>query len=497
MNTNFNDFFEKKYKPLSGISIGRPFFDGVLNDNAVNIPIETLNRHGLITGSTGTGKSRAIQIMIEKLIESGIPVLLSDIKGDMSGFSIAGDYSKISKRSQKLRYDIQAKKYPTNYWGSSKGLINFKIKLADIDYVILAKLLELNSTQESHLGIIYKFARDKNIEIRDLKDLDEIVSYLIKYPDKSIGSSGGSLKVIHRKIINLEHSNFDEFFGEPEFDLDDLLSERINILWLQNYQKQRFNAGNLMAFILYRLYNELPEAGEIKKPRAVVFIDEAHQIFDNANQKLVEMMVIILKQIRSKGVGVIFNTQNADDIPEKILEQLGLKIQFALRAFSQKELKDIRGVVDCFPKTKFYNLREEIKSLETGMAFVSVLNNAGALLSPVKTIIFPPASFMGAPSFEEIKNLNNKILQKKYNQIIKNKPLKLGSSLDDVSISRGGKWQMKRYIEKKEDEKIRRKIRKRNKEIKKFLYLIIIILFFVMIIFFLFLFYKLLSNNGI
>ncbi len=418
MQNDFIEFFKKNYEPIKGISIGRPVYDEILNQYSVNIPLKTLTRHGLVTGSTGTGKSRLIQLIIEKLTEKGITVLLSDIKGDMSGFSREGVLEKVSERAKKLDYEFQVKKYRTNYWGNTEGLISFRVRAEDIDFVILAKLLDLNSTQESHLGVVYNFAKENNIEIKTLKDLKEIVSYLIKYPDKSIGSNAASLGVIHRKIINLEYGNLDKFFGEPKFDIDDFLVNAVNILWLQNYQKEKFNAGNLMALAFYRLYNELPEIGESEKPKLILFIDEAHQIFNNANRSLVDLMVTILKQIRSKGVGLIFNTQNADDLPEKILEQLGLKIQFALRAFSQKELQDIKGAVDSFPKTNFYDLREEIKSLETGTAFISIINEAGELLAPVKTVIFPPVSFMDALSPDEIAKSNNRILTDKYRQII-------------------------------------------------------------------------------
>lgn len=496
MDSAFKDFFEKNYQGLAGISVGRPMLNNIENQHSVNIPIGTLTRHGLVTGSTGTGKSRIIQLMIEKLSEQGVPVFLSDLKGDMCAFAKEGGSLKVSERAVKLNYEFVPKKYGTNYWGSLPGFINFKVKLSDTDFVIVARLLELNSTQESHLGVIYKFARDKNIDIRDLKDLKNIVSYLMKYPDQSIGSSAASLGVIHRKITTLEFSNFNAFFGLPEFEIQDIFTNSINILWFQNYQKERFNAGNLMAFVLYRLYNELPEVGEREKPKLVIFIDEAHQIFANANSSLIDLMVTILKQIRSKGVGIIFNTQNADDIPEKILEQLGLKIQFALRAFSQKELLDIKGAMESFPKTEFYDLKEEIKSLDTGTAFISVINPAGALLPPVKTVVFPPASSMDAISIGEITSLNNKELVGKYNIKIADTSLNLGSSLDNITIPTAGKWHIEQYIEKKEDQAANREAGKRNREFRKVLYLVAAILGLIAVIYFLFLMSKVMNKVG-
>ena len=495
MNKQFIDFIKSNYSEVSGIPLGRPVYENEINnDYEINIPLKTFTRHGLVAGSTGTGKSRAIQLMIEKLSDKKISVFLSDIKGDMSGFCTAGNTEKVLGRAQKMNYTFSSKKYPTNYWGSHAGLIKFKISLDDVDFIILAKLLELNPTQESHLGSIYKFAKDKKIKIQNLKDLSDIVSYLIKYPEKHIGSSKSSLSVIHRKIGNLEYNNFNNFFDLPSFEINDFLSEKINIFWLQNYQKKKYNTGNLVSFFLYRLYSELPEIGDVTEPKLVVFIDEAHQIFNNANKNLVDLMVSILKQIRSKGVGIVFNTQSAEDIPEKILEQLGFKIQFALRAFSQEELDDIKGAMNSFPASELYNLKEEVKSLNNGTAFVSVLNESGSLLPPVKTMIYPPASLMDAPDIETLKKSNSRDLLDKYNREIQSEPLNLGSPLDNISVSRGGKWQINRYIERKEDQKVKRAVNKRNKTIKKFMYLLIAILGLSAFIFFLFLIYKILEK---
>lgn len=495
MKEKFNKFLEENYSDLSGIAIGRPIFESEINnDHEIRIPIKTLTKHGLVTGSTGTGKSRVIQLIIEKLQEEEISVFLSDIKGDMSGFCVEGDMQKVEKRAVKMRYNVVVKKFKTNYWGSGDGLIDFRISLTDIDFVILAKLLELNSTQESHLGSIYRFAKEKNIIIQNLKDLSDVLSYLIKNPDKNIGSSKASLGVIHRKIGNLEYGNLDNFFGRPAFEVEDFLLEDINILWLQNYQKKKYNTGNLVSFFLYRLYSELPEVGDVEKPKLVVFIDEAHQIFDDANESLVDLMVLILKQIRSKGVGIVFNTQSADDIPERILEQLGFKIQFALRAFSQKELQDIKGAMNSFPESNIYDLKEEVKSLESGVAFVSLLNDSGALLPPVKTMIYPPASLMDAPQSKNLQISSRNDLIDKYNKEFINESVNLGSPLDNISVSRGGKWQMSRYIERKEEQKVKRAVRKRNRDIKKFMYLVIAILGISAFIFFLFLIYRVLEK---
>ena len=495
MKKEFLQFFESNYSPIGDISIGRPSFENeILNDFTVKIPISSLTKHGLITGSTGTGKSRVIQLLMEELTKQGIPVFLSDIKGDMSGFNVEGNVEKVKNRAESLRYDFTPKKFETNYWGSQQGLINFRINLAETDYVVLAKLLELNPTQESHLGSVYKYAKDYKLEIPDLKTLNELILYLIKNPDKSIGTSKESLGVITRKINNLEFSNIGKFFGNPAIDINNFLSDKINVLWLQNYQKEKFNAGNIVSFLLSKLYTDLGEVGDVSKPRLIIFIDEAHQIFDNANPKLVDLMVSILKQIRSKGVGIIFNTQSADDIPEKILEQLGLKIQFALRAFSLRELQEIKGVVESFPESKFYNLQEEVKSLESGTAFVSTLNEKGALLPPVKTVIFPPASFMDAVPFEEITKFGDQNLKIFYTQKDNAASTTFGSPLDNISVSRGGKWQMSTYLQRKEEQAVNRRVKNKNRETRKFLILIIAILGIAALILFLFIIYSVIGK---
>jgi DNA helicase HerA-like ATPase len=487
MKQEFLQFFESNYSPMDGIPIGRPsFYNEILNEYTVKIPIGSLTKHGLITGSTGTGKSRVIQLLMEELTKQGVPVFLSDIKGDMSGFNVEGNSEKVRSRAETLKYAFTSQKFETNYWGSQDGLINFRINLAETDYVVLAKLLELNPTQESHLGSVYKYAKDNKLEIPDLDSLNDLILYLIKNPDKSIGTSKESLGVITRKINNLEFSNIGKFFGKPAIDINNFLSDKINILWLQNYQKEKFNAGNIVSFLLSKLYTDLPEVGDTSKPKLVIFIDEAHQIFDNANPKLVDLMVSILKQVRSKGVGIIFNTQSADDIPERILEQLGLKIQFALRAFSLKELQEIKGVVESFPESKFYNLQEEVKSLESGTAFVSTLNEKGALLPPVKTVIFPPASFMDAVPFEEITKFGDQDLKTFYSQKDTSASSTFGSPLDNISVSRGGKWQMNTYLQRKEEQAVNRKVQSKNRETRKFLILIIVILGIAALILFLF-----------
>lgn len=495
MEKDFLQFFDDSYAPLRGLEIGRPLCgESVLNDREVQIPLRMLTRHGLVTGSTGTGKSRVIQLIIEQLTEHGIPTLLSDIKGDMSGFSFAGDLSKISERANLLAHPPTTTAYAAHYWGQTKGLIRFRVKLSDIHFILLARFLSLNETQESHLGTIYKYAKDNKIQIDDINDLKELLSYLIRYPEKNIGSSKSSLSVIYRKISNLELTELDAFFGSPAFEINDLLTPNPNILWLQNFQQGENNIGNLISFLLYRLYNELPEIGDVKEPKIVIFIDEAHQLFSNANKTLIDLLVSILKKIRSKGVGIIFNTQSVDDIPEAILEQLGLKIQFALRAFTGKELEEIRGILRTFPQTSFYNLSEEIKSMENGTCFVSVMNDSGSLLPPIKTTIYPPKSMIDAPTKEALSQKNNSVLLQKYGETKKREPLKLGSPLDQISLSRGGKWHIMQYIQTKEEQRTERRNNKKRKNIKSFLLLLIALTGIIAFIFFLFLIFQIIHT---
>lgn len=478
MQKSFENFIDETYSQInSGLPLGRPCVsDKPINNREITIPFGRLTQHGLITGGTGTGKSRAAQLIIEQLIQKSVPVLLSDFKGDMSGFENKATDPLVQQRANLLKYSYSPSAYSSRFWGSAPGLLPIRMHLQQIDYVLISHLLSLNPTQESHLGAVYRYAKEHDIQLITLGHLKELCAYLSEYPSKGNGLSKSSLDVITRNIANIIDSGIDQFFGEPSFEISDLLDTTINILWLQNYQKEHFNIGNLMSLVLYKLYTDLPEIGTTSQPKLVIFIDEAHLLFKNSNKSLVDLMTSVFKQIRSKGVGIILSTQDPEDIPESIREQLGLKVQFALRSFGTSELKDMRSIVDSFPSSDYYNLREEVKSLDTGTCFVSVLNESGALLPPVKTFIYPPQSSSAAPSFDELLKQNDQKLLDKYKSRTAAASLSLGTPLDAVSFGGGGKWEMNQYLRNKQDQSVRRASNKRNKEIKQFMVIILAIL---------------------
>lgn len=386
-------YLEKELSGADGVVLGRPFEKGRIIKTDVLLPLKTMTMHGMIGGSTGTGKSRAIQVLSEELMDKEIPVILADIKGDMSGFVRPSPNPKTVARAKKMGIGYSPKAFPANFFSVSGDFIPLRVKLEEIDPALVARVLHLNTTQEANMKIALIYAREKGLMIRDLVDLKEILEHLMENPEKAPGASKTSIRVVLRQISIAISDGINDMFGEPSIAIEDLLAPRISILNLSNWRKRIEMPSILMGFILYKLFNELPDIGHVDRPKIVLFIDEAHYLFQGANPSLVKLFVTILKQIRSKGVAVFYSSQNPEDIPEKILEQLGCKIMFALRAFTKEELQDIKGVADAFPPTKM-RLADEIRNLGIGEAIVSPLNELGKPLQPIKTFISPPRSYM-------------------------------------------------------------------------------------------------------
>src|SRR3989338_8299382 len=432
--TEFLDFFNKNYgfSKVPGIALGRPQFQSVETDVSVILPLSSLNKHGLIAGSTGTGKSRALQLMAEVLASQGVSVFLSDVKGDVSGFAAPNDAEKVRERSEQLKIDFSPKTFSTNYWSLSNRFIPLRLNLSDVSPVLISKLLQLNPTQESHLSMIFIFAKEKQIIINDFSDLLEVSEFLKENPRESSGISPQSIDVILRKISVLLNEGIDSLFGEPARETADLLRPAtINVLNLSDVRKHADMLSIVMSFVLYKLFNELHDIGDTQKPKAVFFIDEAHYLFENANPSLVQLLVTILRQIRSKGIGVVFVTQNPNDIDDKILGLLGTKIQFAMRVFAADDVKDLKAIAGAFPKSDFYALSDELKTLAVGTGFVSALNPKGELLSPVKTVFFPPQSFMDVLPDETLLSATDTALVSKYSA----KRPKTENATDRLSLS--------------------------------------------------------------
>ena len=402
----------QSYLSMAGPTIGVSGLPPL--SNPFRLENRFLTRHGVIAGSTGTGKSRAMQILAEQLADSGSNVFVSDVKGDASGFCAEG---KEHERNALAPYKPHAIK--TNYWSLSNSLARMRFSITDIGPVLLGRLLELNSTQESHLSLAFSHARKNGAELNTPDDLLDVLDEMVK--NESRGISGSSVSVIERKILSLQESGLDCMFGDPSIALDDL--EGLNVLNLSDSRRNML-ASIAPAFLLQKLFNELPEAGDVEKPLYAVFFDEAHYLFKGANKSLRELIVTILKQIRSKGVSVFFVTQDVSDLPDDVLSQLSTKIIFAQRVATAKGEADLRALAKAFPKTADMDLMEELKTIAPGVAIVTTLDESGRQTKPEKVKMFAPATTMDVVDYKTLREETDPILLAKYAKSKKKKEKK-------------------------------------------------------------------------
>lgn len=406
----FKEQIQKAFS-FSGKSIllGGPVYNGEnIAGVHVKLPLSTVNRHGLIAGATGTGKTKTIQRFAEALSEQGVNVLLMDIKGDISGIAKAGSENpKIKERMDLIGIPWVPSEYPTELMtiSNEKG-IRLRATVSEFGPVLLSKILELNENQEGALAIVFKYCDDKKMPLLDIKDIRAVLQHLAdgegkKEIEKKYGTiSPASSGVIMRKLLELEQQGGDKFFGEKSFDVEDLLQKDkdgkafINILRLADIQDRPKLFSTFMLCLLAEIYNTFPEMGDKGDPKLVIFIDEAHLIFREASKALMQQLETIIKLIRSKGVGIYFCTQAPTDIPDVILSQLGTKIQHALRAFTAKDRKDIKLVAENFPSTEFYKTDQLITELGIGEALVTVLSEKGIPTPLVHTMMCAPQSRM-------------------------------------------------------------------------------------------------------
>ncbi|WP_308990520.1 helicase HerA-like domain-containing protein [Mariniflexile litorale] len=415
------------------ISVGAAMLSGETIPNAlVNIPLKTLNRHGLIAGATGTGKTKSLQVLAENLSDKGIPVLLMDIKGDLSGIAHASPgHPKIDERHAQIGLPFEAKSFPVEILTlSEQDGVRLRATVSEFGPVLLSRILDLSDAQSGVVAVIFQYCDDNKLPILDLKDFKKILQYATQEGkaefDEAYGRiSTASTGAILRKIVELEQQGADLFFGETSFDVDDLLrvdnSGRgyINILRLTDIQDRPKLFSTFMLSLLAEIYSTFPEQGDSDRPELVIFIDEAHLIFNEASKALLNQIESIVKLIRSKGVGLYFVTQNPTDVPEAVLSQLGLKIQHALRAFTAKDRKAIKLTAQNYPDSEYYNTVEVLTSLGTGEALVSALDEKGRPTPLAATMMRAPMSRMDILSDEELKTLNSKSkLVKKYNETI-------------------------------------------------------------------------------
>jgi len=415
------------------IKLGAALLDGeVVNGTMVSLPLKTMNRHGLIAGATGTGKTKTLQTIAEGLSEHGVPVLMMDIKGDLSGIAAMGETnSKIEERHQKIGIPFTPKKFPVELLSLSdeKG-VRLRATVSEFGPVLFSKILGLNDTQSGIVSLIFKFCDDERLPLLDLKDFKAVLQYIGNEGKDSIQKKYGAISsastgTILRKIIELEQQGAENFFGEKSFEVEDLVrldkdgKGFVSIIRLTDIQDKPKLFSTFMLSLLAEVYATFPEAGDLEKPKLVLFIDEAHLIFDEASKALLDQIEAIIKLIRSKGVGIFFCTQNPSDIPPAILGQLGMKVQHALRAFTANDRKMIRLTAENYPLSEFYKTEEVLTSLGIGEALVTVLSEKGTPTPLAAVLLRSPQSRMHILTQEETDALiKNSSLVAKYNTII-------------------------------------------------------------------------------
>lgn len=433
--TQFIDELNKRYTAKGeSITLGKGMLYGeVVPEVNVAIPLKTINRHGLIAGATGTGKTKTLQVFAEQLSHHGIPSLVLDIKGDFSGIAEAGKMNPIiEERYAKTQLPYHPQAFPVELMSISgeKG-VKLRATVTEFGPMLLSKILELNDTQQSIMSIVFKYCDDKGLPLIDLNDLKKVLQYVTDDPQgkkelsENYGSiSGASLGAILRSIVALEQQGAADFFGELSFDVHDLLETRdgkgvVNILRVADIQSKPQLFSTFMLSLFAEIYMTFPEEGDSGKPKLVLFIDEAHLIFDESSKALVSQIETMVKLIRSKGVGIYFITQIPGDVPENVLSQLGLKIQHALRGFTAKDKKEISKAVENYPTTEFYNASELIQNLGIGEAFVTALDEKGIPTPLVHTFLISPESRMDVLNEAEVSDLTSKSrLVAKYEQKI-------------------------------------------------------------------------------
>ena len=397
------------------ITLGAVVYEGQCHPGPiVTIPLGMLNRHGLIAGATGTGKTKTLQLMAEQLSAQGVPVCLADIKGDVSGIAVPGEPNdKITQRAKDTGFAWKPTGYPVEYLSlTGQGGAQLRATVSSFGPLLLGKVLGLNETQESVLSLVFKYCDDRGLLLLDFADLRAVLQYLTGDGKGELKEYGGmaetTVGVLLRDMVKLEQQGAEGFFGEPEFDLDDLMQVGsdgrglISSLELTDVQDRPALFSTFMMWMLARLYHDLPEVGDPDKPKLVFFFDEAHLLFEDASKEFLQQVQQVVRLIRSKGVGIFFVTQNPKDVPSEILGQLGHKVQHALRAFTPEDDAALKAAARTFPKTEFYDVQQTLTSLGIGEAFVTALTPRGVPTPPFATRLIPPASRMGPLSETEM-----------------------------------------------------------------------------------------------
>ena len=430
----FSNYINEGYTSKGeSILLGGAILNGeAVADTFVKVPLKTLNRHGLIAGATGTGKTKTIQVLSEQLSSFGIPVLMMDIKGDFSGIAKEGEEKPfITERHAKINIPYSTAAFPVELMSlSQQNGVRLRATVSEFGPVLFSRILDLNDTQTGVVSVIFKYCDDLKMPLLDLKDIKKVLNYITEEGKEEIEENYGKIStsttgIILRKIIELEQQGGDIFFGEKSFEIDDLMridengKGYVNIIRLTDIQDKPKLFSTFMLSLLAEIYQQMPEKGDVEQPELVIFIDEAHLIFNEASKALLDQIETIIKLIRSKGIGVYFVTQNPMDVPASVLAQLGLKIQHALRAFTANDRQAIKQTADNYPTSKYYKTDEEITSLGIGEAFVTALNEKGIPTPLAATMMRAPMSRMDVLTDTEISEINSQSkLVRKYSEEI-------------------------------------------------------------------------------
>ncbi len=415
------------------ITLGGAIFKSeVLTGTHIKLPLKTMNRHGLIAGATGTGKTKTLQVITEALASKSVPVVVMDIKGDLSGIAKPGaSNDKITDRMGKIGIEWKPEAYTVEFLTISdeKGT-RLRATSSEMGPVLFSRMLELNETQSSLISVIFKYSDDKQLPLLDLADMKRVLQYIQEEGKAEFESAYGkvsssSLGIILRKIVELEQQGANRFFGERSFEVEDLArcdsggKGIISVIRLVDMQTKPKLFSTFLLSLLAEIYSTFPEEGDLDQPKLVMFIDEAHLLFNEASDTLLDQIESIIKLIRSKGVGIFFCTQNPADIPAKVLSQLGMKVQHALRAFTANDRKEIKLISENYPLSDFYNIDELLTTLGIGEAAVTVLSEKGNPTPLAATLLCAPRSRMDILTPQEIDEIvNSSKLAAKYNEVI-------------------------------------------------------------------------------
>ncbi|SER71062.1 helicase HerA-like domain-containing protein [Pedobacter rhizosphaerae] len=419
-SAKFIEKIKSSYTPTgSFIYLGAGILDGqVYSEAEVNLSLKMMNRHGLIAGATGTGKTRTLQLLAEQLSDAGVPVFMLDVKGDLSGLNQPGAINpKIEERSKQLNKPFSPSGFPLEIYSLS-GKLGAQMRATVLEFgpTLLSKVLDLNDTQAGVMAVIFKYADDNKMPIIDLNDLKKLVSYLSEGAGAAeIKSSYGSISTatsgtILRKIVAIEQQGLGGMFCEKSFDIDDLFERVdgkgvISLLNIADVQNQPVLYSTFLLSLLAELFNTMPEVGDLDKPKLIFFFDEAHLLFKNSSKAFLEQIETIIRLIRSKGIGVFFCTQAPTDVPESVLGQLGNRVQHALRAFTPNDVDALKKTVNTYPKSEFYQIDQILTSLGTGQALVTVLNEKGIPTEVSATMLTPPRAVMGPLTAADFEGL--------------------------------------------------------------------------------------------